>query len=185
MLVQTGYQCYKGPRLGSEWNGPNVESSQVVSGVTGMLTALEQYDPQIYELIRQEEARQSSEALADKLGVSSATVRRRVRKLIQSGAVRIAALVDPAKANFPLVSVIAFDVAHETLESALQYLASRPEVTWVSTTTGRFDILALARFRSTEELSEFVQRRLAPMKGLRDSETFVCLEVKKGRYMPV
>jgi len=133
----------------------------------------------------EKDAAQSSEALAKQLSVSAATVRRRVRRLIQSGALRIVAVVDPNKVGFPLAAVIAFDVDHDKLDSVTQLLASRPEVRWVSTTTGRFDILVLVRFRSTNELSDFIQRELVDIEGVRGSETFICLDVKKGRYIQI
>lgn len=143
------------------------------------MSAINPLDQQLVQLL-QKDARQSSEALAKQLGVSPTTIRRRIRKLIQSGVMRMVALVDPEKAGFPLISVIGFDIAHENLELALQVLASRPEVMWVSTTTGRFDIIAVARFRSTGELSNFVQRELASIEGLNSSETFICLQLKKA-----
>jgi Lrp/AsnC family transcriptional regulator for asnA, asnC and gidA len=141
-------------------------------------------DEQLVQLL-ETDACQTSEALARQLQVSATTVRRRIRRLSESSAIRRVALVDPSKFGFPLVAVVAVDVAHDKLESAMQALASLPETTWVSSTTGRFDILLLARFRSTEDLSRFVQRELAKIEGLRDTETFVCLEVRKGRYMQV
>jgi len=148
------------------------------------MAILDSIDQELLQLLEQD-ARQKSEALAKQLGVSPTTVRRRIRDLIQSGVLRIVALVDPVEAGFPLISIIAFDVANENLESALQILTSRPEIKWLSTTTGRFDVLALARFRSTDELSNFVHKELADIEGLKDSETFVCLQVGKGRYMQV
>ncbi len=130
-----------------------------------------------------ENARQSSETLAKQLNVSPATVRRRLRKLIRSEIIRVVAVADPVKAGFPLTAVIAFDIAHEKLEVAVQKLAGYSAIKWVATTTGRFDVLALATFRSTEELSDFVQRELVKIEGLRDTETSICLQVKKGRYI--
>jgi len=141
-------------------------------------------DEKLIQLLERD-ARQSSEVLAKQLKVSPATVRRRIKKLIQSGVLRIVALVDPQKVGFPLIAIIAFDIAHEKLESVIQMLADRPEVKYVSTTTGRFDVLIQARFRSTEELSDFVQKELPNVEGIRDSETFVCLQVKKGRYIQI
>ena len=138
-------------------------------------------DKQIVRLLGQD-ARQNSETLAKQLKLSSATVRRRLRKLLRSDALHIIGLVDPNRFGFPLAVMIALDVAHDKLESALEALAKRPEIRWVSTSTGRFDIIALARFPSTESLSEFVIKELTHMEGVRDSETFICLNVKKGRY---
>ncbi len=130
----------------------------------------------------QDDARRSGDALAKELGVSSATVRRRVRALIKDDVMRIQAVLAPDKVGLPLAVVIAFDVAHDKLDSVMEFLADRPEVKWLSSCTGRFDIMAVAWFGSTEELSEFVQKQLIKLEGVRDSETFVCLQVKKPRY---
>ncbi len=134
-------------------------------------------DKQLIELL-EEDARKSSDIIARKLKVSPATVRRRIRKLIQDGTMRIAAIVDPAKVGLPLAAILAIDVDHEKLESVIENLAKQPEINWFSTTTGRFDIIALARFPSTDALSQFVQKRLTKIEGVKDSETFVCLHMQ-------
>jgi len=132
-----------------------------------------------------EDARQSSESLARKLNVSAATVRRRVNKLIKTGVLHISGLVDPGKLGFPFLAVMAFDVQHgKTLASAMQKLASLPEVKFVSSTTGRFDIIAIAWFRSADGLSHFMRDHVGGIEGLKDSETFVCLSMGKPLYFP-
>ena len=147
------------------------------------MNIIDSIDEQIARLLGQD-ARQNSETLAKQLNLSSATVRRRLRKLIHSGLLRIVGVVDPGKFGFPVAVVITLDVAHEKLESAMETLAKRPEIRWVSTTTGRFDIIVLARFRSNDRLAEFMTKELAQLEGVKDSETFICLDVKKGSYIP-
>lgn len=139
-------------------------------------------DERLTELLGQN-AHLSSEALAKQLGVSAATVRRRLRKLLDSGVIRIVAVADPDKFGYPLSAIIAFDVSHDKLELATDALAQKSEVKWVSTTTGRFDVFVWAHFRSTDDLSEFLQKEVPTMEGLRDTETFICLSVKKGRHV--
>ncbi len=141
-------------------------------------------DKHLVELL-QKDARQSSGALAKKLAVSATTVRRRLRKLIKEGVLRVVAVVDPKKVGLPLITFITFDVAHDKVEAVMARLAKREDVIWVSSTTGRFDVLAVARFASTDELSDFLQKQLPSIEGIRDSETFICLSVKKGRYIRV
>jgi len=99
---------------------------------------LDSLDEKLIQLLAKD-AQQTSKVLATQLNVNPTTVRRRLKKLIRSGVVRIASLADPNKVGLPLITVIAFDVARHGLESAVQMLASQPEVKWVSTTTGRFD----------------------------------------------
>ncbi len=145
---------------------------------------MDSLDGKLLRLLGQD-ARQSSDALASKLKVSAATVRRRIRVLLRRDVLRIVGVVDPNKVDLSLAAVIALDVDHEKLEAVVQELASRPEVRWISTTTGRFDIMAIARFHSTDELASFMQKEMAKLEGLRNSETFVCLHVEKGRYVPL
>lgn len=145
----------------------------------GMLDSL---DKRLLEMLG-ENALQSGEILAKKLGVSSSTIRRRMRRLNQSGIVKVSALVHPTEVGYPLLTVIAFDVAHDMVDMVAQALTKRPEVKWVTSTTGRYDVLAFAWFRSTDELSDFLQKGLSGVNGIRDTETYICLQVKKGQYI--
>ena len=138
-------------------------------------------DIQLVRLVMKD-ARQSSETLAKKLNLSAATVRRKLRKLIHNDMLRVVGLVDPDKFGFPLAVLIAFDVDQGKLDSALEALVKRPEISWVSSTTGRFDIIALARFPSTHNLSDFMTKELTQMEGVKNSETFICLSVRKLHY---
>lgn len=140
-------------------------------------------DEKLIHLLSQD-ARQSSEALAKQLKLSAATVRRRMRKLIQDGLLHIIGVADPAKFGFPVTAVFAVDADHDVLESTMHTLVLEPEIRWAATTTGRFDIIAVARFRSNELLSEFMSKKLTKIQGIKDVETFLCLEVNKGRLVP-
>ena len=147
------------------------------------MSIIDSVDEQIVRLLGQD-ARQNSETLAKQLNLSAATVRRRLRKLIRSDLLHIIGVVNPTNFGLPLAVFIALDVAHDKIESAMKVLVNRPEITWVSTTTGRFDIMARGRFASTDGLSEFMIKELALLEGLKDSETFICLNVRKGRDIP-
>jgi Lrp/AsnC family transcriptional regulator for asnA, asnC and gidA len=140
-------------------------------------------DEQLVKLLGRN-ARQNSEALAKQLNISSATVRRRLRRLIRGEFLRIVGVVHPTKFGFPLTVVINLSVVHDKVQAAIEELSKQPEMQWVAITTGQFDISSVAWFRSTEHLSEFMTNKLAKLEGLRDTETLICLDVKKGRYEP-
>ncbi len=55
-------------------------------------------------------ASQASRLLAKELGVDSSTVRRRMKKLIEEGVIRIAAIPDPDKGGAHFVALVAFDM---------------------------------------------------------------------------
>ncbi len=139
-------------------------------------------DERLVRLLGQD-ARQNSEKLAKKLNLSAATVRRRMRKLLRSGLLRIVGVVDAASFGFPLVAVISVDVAPDKLESVQDALGKQPEIRWTSTTTGRFDVIAVGQFRSNDSLSQFLIKKVAKIEGVKDSETFICLRVQKGTHV--
>ena len=145
---------------------------------------MDSLDEQLITLL-EKNARQSSDVLAKKLHVSDTTVRRRLRQLIASDTLRIVALVDPNKVGFPLIVGMSFNVEHGKLDSVARELVNEPPIKWLSLSTGRFDILATAAFRSTNELNEFVQKKLPGIQGVRHSETYICLEVRKGRFFSI
>lgn len=141
-------------------------------------------DERIVRILGQD-ARQNSEVLSKQLNLSSATIRRRLRRLINNGALRIIGVINPEQFGLELAAVIAIDVVNNKLKLAMEMLAKRSEVRWVTTTTGRYDIIAMARFPSTDALSGFLTKDLAELPGIKDSETFICLDFKKGHYIPL
>ena len=80
-----------------------------------------------------------------------------------------------------LVKEFAFDVAHEKLDSVAEILSLKPEVRWLSVTTGRFDVIAIVWFPSSEEFFTFLQTEVGVLEGVRDTETFVCLHTDKAQ----
>ena len=138
---------------------------------------IDSLDEQLIHLLEQD-AGQSSKALAKRLNASPATIRRRIRKLVQEDVIHIRALLNPSKIGL-MAAVLTLDVDHRSLGKAIKQLASKDNVVWLSTITGRFDIMALLRIKSTDELFAFLQEELPKIQGVKNSETFVCLHVLK------
>jgi Lrp/AsnC family transcriptional regulator for asnA, asnC and gidA len=142
-------------------------------------------DEQIVRILGKD-GRQSSEQIARQLGISAATVRRRIKKLMENNLLNIVGVVDPADFGFPLPAVIAIDIEPEKLDSALDALSVLPEVKWTATTIGRYDVIAGVRFRSLDYMSTFVTKTLPQIDGVKDCETFVCLQGNKnGPRLPL
>jgi len=144
---------------------------------------LDELDKQLLQLL-EKDATPSSKVLAEQLNTSAATIRRRMSNLLKSGVLRVVGLVDTQKVGSPVIVCINLRVRFEKLESILELLASQKEIKWISSATGRFDILTLATFSSNNELQEFYKTTLGSIDGILNAETSICLEVKKGRYMP-
>lgn len=139
---------------------------------------IDQIDEQLIQLL-EGNARQSSETLAKQLNISSATIRRRLKRLMDSDQLHVVAFRDPVKAGLPVAAVVGFNIDHALLDSAMQAICSYPEVVLACTTTGRFDAFALVRFSSNEAFSSFLRNKITKIEGIKDSETFVCLHIEK------
>ena len=131
-----------------------------------------------------EDVRTPYRALAKKLKVDQVTIRRRIDKLIESGVLRLGALLDYSKLGSSINVLFAFDVSPQNSEAVLQQLSELPQISWVSSVTGRFDLIALGRFCSHEEIAGFLYNELKSIKGIIHSETFVFLRRQKSFYSP-
>ena len=135
-------------------------------------------DMQLISLL-EENASQTSEELAKQLNVSSSTIRRRMKELKQQGTLHIVAIPEPKSIGFSMTAIIAFQVQHEYLNSVLNTLTSRKDVKCLYTTSGRYDMMALMWFSSTEQLYKFMEEDIAELKGVTNTETFVCMHAVK------
>ena len=136
-------------------------------------------DEQIIKLLEQD-ARQSHRALAKHLNVSPITIRRRINSLLEKKVVEVKLITNPMRLGYTIVVVIALDVNLENVDMVAQVLSDKDNVEWVSIVTGRFDIIALARFKSMEDFYTFNKNNLSEISGIKDSETFVCTKVTKA-----
>ncbi len=143
---------------------------------------IDEIDEHLITLL-EKDARQSSRKLAEQLGVSAATVRRRIDALIKSNILQILGVVDYCKLGPCLFALTALDIEAAKTELTMEALVSIPEVKYVFSTTGRFDIVVIARFDSPESLTRFLRKTVAHIDGLRNTETFICLTVSKQPYV--
>ena len=146
------------------------------------MATIDPLDEKLAQLMGQD-GRQSSEMLAKKLKVSAATVRRRLRKLIKNKLLYIVGVVDPSQFGYPVSVLLAVKAVPYNVESMMKTFAKMPEIKFVSSTTGRYDLIAVGRFSSPASLSAFLMDDLSHVEGLKDIETFVCLSVAKGGYV--
>jgi len=132
------------------------------------MATLDSLDRQVISLL-EKDATLAPEAIAKALGTSVSTIRRRIRNLTQNN----------VRANVGVL--IALDVALAHLQSVIDYVSSREETTWVTATTGRYDVLISARFRSNQHLTDFLMNGLGTLEGIGSSETFFLLKARRMR----
>jgi len=125
------------------------------------------------------DARQSSAELARKLHVSETTVRRRIQHLEEQGIITFTAVLNPAKLGYSIIAIIALEVDLGSIDKICESLALYPNVRYVSLCTGNHDIFVGTWFHSSGELTQFVKDYLPGVPGIRKTETFIILDVKK------
>ena len=142
---------------------------------------MDELDTRIIEIL-QNDGRASNAGIARTVGVSEGTVRRRLKRLIQGEYIRVVAVTDPAKMGSVSEGLIGLQADLDKIDSVADELAKLEETSWVTITTGAYDIFAWATLESAEALGIFLRTRVATIPGVRRTETFVNLAVKKRGY---
>ena len=127
----------------------------------------------------QDDARQSNAAIARIIGVSEATIRRRIKIMVEDGVVAIRAVPNPQKFGLTTAAMIGIDVQPDMLESVGEALTARDEVGFLGVSTGRYDLLAWTLVKNLDEMRAFLEQFLAKVPGVRKTETLILLDVKK------
>jgi len=127
----------------------------------------------------EENANQTSEELAGQLNVSSSTIRRRMKELIQQGILHVIAVPEPTSIGINTRVIIAFQVQHEYLKSVLDTLKIRKDVKSVYAMSGRYDVMAYMWFPSTDQLYTFMEDDVTKIQGVKSTETFICMHAEK------
>lgn len=120
------------------------------------------------ELVRN--ARVSYVELSEKLGITEAAVRKRVKKLEETGVIRgFTANVDPSILGFNSVAIIGLDTRPDSLMSAVEYIRTIKNVRYVALSSGDHMIMFEIWCKDQHELSHVVDK----VKKL-DGVTKVC-----------
>ena len=127
----------------------------------------------------QEDSKTSYRDIAKRLNLSVGTVHNRVKKMTDMGIIKsFAAVLDPEKLGFDLTAIILLQVEGGHIVDVEKAIAKSRSVISVYDTTGDFDIVVLAKFRSREDLNLFIKETLKT-PFIRRSVTSIALNVVK------
>ena len=135
-------------------------------------------DNQIVEILKKD-GRASNAHIARALGVSEGTVRRRLRMLIEGGVIHVNVSLDPLKMGLTTEAIIGLEVDPDKMDPVCASLADFDEIGYVTLTTGAVDVFAWGRFSSTESLGLFLRSKVGKIPGVRRTETYMCISVRK------
>ncbi|MBC7291994.1 MAG: Lrp/AsnC family transcriptional regulator [Actinotalea sp.] len=129
----------------------------------------------------QEDGRRPYAAIGKAVGLSEAAVRQRVQRLVESGVVQIVAVTDPIQVGFSRQAMIGIK-AEGDLQALADRIAEIAEVDYVVVTAGAFDVLVEVVCEDDEHLLQVLNTEIRTLPGVRTTETFVYLKLRKQLY---
>ncbi|MFQ5860024.1 MAG: Lrp/AsnC family transcriptional regulator [Dehalococcoidia bacterium] len=142
---------------------------------------MDELDRKVIKIL-QVDGRASNARIARDVGVSEGTVRRRLRRLVQDGIVQVLAVPNLEKMGYHTAALIGVQVDPGRIDDVADAVARLEEAHYVSITTGAYDIFIWVALSSSEELGAFLRSKVGIIPGVRRTETFVNLAIKKRTY---
>lgn len=126
------------------------------------------------------DARVSFSEMGREVGLSTSTVRKRVKQLQKSGVVKGFTLVpDPQKFGKGLTAFISVEADARSMRDLMRSLSRRQEVCELYTTTGGHGLMVKVRMGNVDELNEFVKNHLQSNDAVKSVRTTVAMETVK------
>ena len=129
----------------------------------------------------QQDGRRPYATIGKAVGLSEAAVRQRVAKLQETGVMQIVAVTDPMQVGFNREAMMGIEVDGD-IEAVADLIAAMPEVNYLVITAGSFDILLEVVCEDDEALLEVINRKIRALPGVRRTETFMYLKLRKQIY---
>ena len=142
---------------------------------------MDDLDRRIIRLL-QVDGRASNAKIAREVGVSEGTVRRRLRRLIQDDVIKVIAVPNLERMGYGTAALIGLQTDPGRVDEVADSIASLDEANYVAITTGAYDIFTWVGLESPEKLGTFLRTSVGTIPGVRRTETFVNLAIKKRTY---
>jgi Lrp/AsnC family leucine-responsive transcriptional regulator len=149
------------------------------------IRGLDAVDRRILQIV-QRDALMPQAAIARKVGLSTAAVHERLKKLRRTGVIRrTAALVDPQALGAAVTAFVEVFLEHPRFEPAfLARVVRLGEVLECHHITGEFSLLLKVRVRDVKALQHLLLRQLGGQQGVRQTRTVMALStVKEDPYV--
>ena len=130
----------------------------------------------------QKDGRISNIDIAKKLGISEATVRSRLKRLIDEEYIQIVAVSNPFKLGFELTGDLYIHVEMKKIDRVMKALKKIKALWYIVMTTGDTNINAEFIVNTREDLNDLVYNKISKIDGVIRIETSVILKFAKREY---
>ena len=129
----------------------------------------------------QQDGRRPYATIGKAVGLSEAAVRQRVSKRLETGVMQIVAVTDPLQVGFNREAMIGIEVDGD-MEAVADLLSLMDEISYIILTAGSFDVILEVVCEDDEALLEVINRKIRAIPGVRRTETFMYLKLRKQSY---
>ena len=147
---------------------------------------LDDLDKKLIRLLKTD-GRAPTAHIAEKLAVTTPTIRSRMKALINAGMLRVAGLVNLSAVSELTTALVGIDIeSRGQLSQQLDKLTALKQVHWAVVVTGRFDIIAEVIVKGgMKDLYTFTSVDLPTIGRVTHCETFVVMRAgRKWMFMP-
>jgi Lrp/AsnC family transcriptional regulator for asnA, asnC and gidA len=142
------------------------------------VSLLDKSNRRIIEILQQD-GRRSFTSIGRDLGMSEAAVRARVQRMTDAGVLSVVAVTDPLRLGFEVMALIA--VQATDLTRVADEVSEWAETSYVVIAAGAYDLLVEVVCEDNSDLLRVVER-LRSVDGVRSTETFMYLSLRKMTY---
>jgi len=130
----------------------------------------------------QKDGRISNTAMAQTLGISEYTVRTHLKKILDSGIIRVVAVGNPIDLGFEIAGNLKIRIDLKKADSVLTELKQIDALIWVALTTGGSDIDVEFVARSLKEFHALIFDQISRIDGVVSTETSLMVDLVKDTY---
>lgn len=124
--------------------------------------------------------------IAERLGVSEATVRNRIHCLEKNDVIKKYTIdFNPREIGFTMVCIIGLDVEPRYLLEAVDEIRDIEEVKWAAKSTGDHMIMAEIWAIDAEKLSRIISEKIGKIEGVTDMRPAILLEKKNKQPVDI
>ena len=142
---------------------------------------LDRVDCQLIRLL-QKDGRMPNNAIAQELGISEFTVRRRLKKILDNGIIKIVAVANPMDLGFEIAGNLKIRIDLKKADEVLDKLKKLDALIWVALTTGGTDIDVDFVVRSLKEFQELVFKKISKIDGVLSTEASLMVDLVKDEH---
>lgn len=130
----------------------------------------------------QKDGRISNIEIAKQLGISEATVRTRLKRLIDDSVIQIVAVSNPFRLGFEITGDLYIHVEMKKMDEVLEELKKIKALWYIVVTTGNNSINAEFVVKTLEDLNDLVYNQISNIDGVVRVETSVIMKYIKRNY---